>query len=286
MRGDPGQAGPPGPPGRPAQAVQPLPYEAYEPTRKRRRHSDGQQNDDGEIDYMADGMEEIYATLGSLKTEIEQMRWPVGTKDSPARTCKELQMCHPNYKDGEYWIDPNQGCNRDAFKVFCNFTSGGETCLYPDKKFESVKVAAWSKETPGDWYSTFKRGKKFHYIDADGNAIHVVQMTFLKLLSAVGRQNFTYNCQQSVAWYDISKANHERSIKLRADNEEELSHSRTPQLRALYDGCQLRKGVERTVLEINTYKVEHLPLRDVAVSDFGDSNQKFGFELGPVCFNG
>lgn len=49
---------------------------------------------------------------------------------------------------------------------------------------------------------------------------------------------------------------------------------------------QYRKGVERTVLEINTYKVEHLPLRDVAVSDFGESSQKFGFELGPVCFNG
>lgn len=49
---------------------------------------------------------------------------------------------------------------------------------------------------------------------------------------------------------------------------------------------QVRKGQERTVLQIVTQRVEHLPLVDVAVQDFGDANQKFGFELGPVCFSG
>lgn len=41
---------------------------------------------------------------------------------------------------GEYWIDPNQGCSGDSFKVYCNFTSGGETCIYPDKKSEGVST--------------------------------------------------------------------------------------------------------------------------------------------------
>lgn len=43
---------------------------------------------------------------------------------------------------GEYWIDPNQGCARDSFKVYCNFTAGGETCLYPAREVENV--SAWS----------------------------------------------------------------------------------------------------------------------------------------------
>lgn len=49
---------------------------------------------------------------------------------------------------------------------------------------------------------------------------------------------------------------------------------------------QYRKGFDRTVLEINTPQVEHLPLLDIMVSDFGESNQQFGFEVGPVCFQG
>lgn len=45
-------------------------------------------------------------------------------------------LVHP----GEYWVDPNQGCSRDSFKVYCNFTAGGETCIFPDKKSEGVSL--------------------------------------------------------------------------------------------------------------------------------------------------
>ncbi|GAA6075242.1 collagen, type V, alpha 3a isoform X1, partial [Tachysurus ichikawai] len=47
-----------------------------------------------------------------------------------------------------------------------------------------------------------------------------------------------------------------------------------------------RKGQDRTVLEINSPRSELLPLLDVSASDFGNNNQKFGFQIGPVCFNG
>ena len=32
---------------------------------------------------------------------------------------------------GLHWIDPNQGSPKDALFVFCNFSTGGETCIYP-----------------------------------------------------------------------------------------------------------------------------------------------------------
>lgn len=47
-----------------------------------------------------EGMEEVFATLSSMKNEVEFMRRPLGTFESPARTCKELMMVQSNYKDG------------------------------------------------------------------------------------------------------------------------------------------------------------------------------------------
>uniref|UniRef100_A0A3B3QMR2 Fibrillar collagen NC1 domain-containing protein n=1 Tax=Paramormyrops kingsleyae TaxID=1676925 RepID=A0A3B3QMR2_9TELE len=231
-----------------------------------------------------ESMKEVFASISSMKTEVEIIRKPLGTYESPARTCKELLMCHPGYKDGEYWIDPNQGCHRDAFKVFCNFTSDGETCLFPDKK--SHTLAAWNKEKPGSWYSQFRKGKRFSYMDMDGNPVNVVQLTFLKLLSATARQTFTYNCQNSVGWLDSVSRSHRNALRFKAINEEELSQAKTPFIRALHDGCQTRKGQEQTVLEFHSPSPDMLPIVDVFITDFGNSNQKFGFQVSPVCFSG
>lgn len=52
------------------------------------------------------------------------------------------------FASGEYWIDPNQGCSGDSFKVYCNFTAGGETCIYPDKKSNGVSK---KKEKKKNW---------------------------------------------------------------------------------------------------------------------------------------
>lgn len=49
---------------------------------------------------------------------------------------------------------------------------------------------------------------------------------------------------------------------------------------------QLKQGYSKTVMEINTPRIDQLPIIDVMLNDFGDSNQRFGFEVGPVCFLG
>lgn len=283
-RGDTGPPGPPGPPGRPAELLEPLPSSGH---RRHRRASQGVRGEQEDPPPGPEGLEEVLASLRSLRTEVEQLRRPLGTAESPARVCSELRLCHPHLRDGEYWIDPNQGCSRDAFRVFCNFTAGGETCLFPEKKLEAVRLAAWSREKPGTWFSTFKRGKKFSYVDADGNAVPVPQLTFLRLLSAGARQNFTLSCQNAAAWFDAGAGTFARALRFRAANDEELGHNHpaTP-IRALHDGCQGRRGQERTVLEVASSRVERFPLMDVAVLDFGNTSQKFGFELGPVCFTG
>ncbi|TRY90262.1 hypothetical protein DNTS_005119 [Danionella cerebrum] len=302
-RGDPGPAGPPGQPGPPATMIEPLPIR--EGRKKRRRNSNrpgAETREDTEEDLVQinmedflqsdepqgdpEGMEEVFASLNSMKTEVELMRKPLGTFESPARTCKELMLCHPDYKDGDYWIDPNQGCHRDSIRVFCNFSAEGETCLNPDKRFETVKLAAWNKEKPQSWYSQYRKGKQFSYIDTEGSMVPVVQLTFLKLLSATARQIFTLSCQNSIGWYDATSHSHQYALRFRGSNDEEMTQEKSPFITPLYDGCQTRKGQEKTVLQIDSPRSELLPLIDVAVSDFGNSNQKFGFHLGQVCFKG
>lgn len=47
-----------------------------------------------------EGMEEIFGSLNSLRQEIESMRFPLGTQESPARTCQDLHLSQPDLKDG------------------------------------------------------------------------------------------------------------------------------------------------------------------------------------------
>lgn len=75
--------------------------------RARRNIDASQMVDDAAVDAnykdYDDGMEEIFGSLNSLKLEIEQMKHPLGTQSNPARTCKDLQLCHPDFPDGLYY---------------------------------------------------------------------------------------------------------------------------------------------------------------------------------------
>ncbi|PWA29974.1 hypothetical protein CCH79_00009643 [Gambusia affinis] len=265
QKGDPGLIGPPGPPGPPGDMIQPLPIQ--QSSKKSRRQAETQ-GDEALADYGMEGpgmegMDDVFGSLNNLKQDIERMKFPMGTQDNPARTCNDLHLSQPDFPDGEYWIDPNQGCIGDAIKVFCNFTAGGETCIYPDKKSTGL-----------------------NYVDGGDNSINAVQMTFLKLLSSSARQNFTYICHQSVAWYDSKADNYNRALRFLGSNDEEMSYDNNPFIKSLMDGCSMKQGYSRTVLEINTPRIDQLPIIDVMLNDFGESNQRFGFEVGSVCFLG
>lgn len=107
---------------------------------------------------MLDQGTEIFKTLQHLSTVIQSLRNPLGTRDNPARICRDLYNCEQRLRDGEdppsgrtvpplwppdvteetsspstgsYWVDPNLGCAADTIEVTCNFTGGGQTCLKP-----------------------------------------------------------------------------------------------------------------------------------------------------------
>lgn len=72
-------------------------------------------------------------------------------------------------------------------------------------------------------------------------AVGTVQMNFLRILSEEARQNFTYSCINSVAWYSSKLDSYDMAIKLMSANEMELGYDTTsPRINVIADGCQVR----------------------------------------------
>lgn len=46
-------------------------------------------------------IEKIFQDIDDLKIELDEIRFPTGSRDSPARSCKDLYLTHPEFKDGK-----------------------------------------------------------------------------------------------------------------------------------------------------------------------------------------
>jgi len=254
--------------------------QAYDPSSKEYLDYFGSDSSDG-IDYDPNGSElgEIFAALESLKNELMMMKEPYGTSDNPARSCRDLWLCHRDFADGPYHIDPNGGCGADSVEVECNMRQKGVTCISPT--LDSVRQNRWSKETPGSWFSEYNKGFKIDYNITDP------QLKFLRLLSSRVTQTFTYECTSSVGWFDEATASYDKSIQLKAHNDEILGYSPTEKrFKVTEDSCTGGDKNGRVVFEFDTRDVDVLPIKDFRAYDFGEKHQKHGFELGQVCFYG
>ncbi|KAL3278655.1 hypothetical protein HHI36_016192 [Cryptolaemus montrouzieri] len=296
-KGEIGPLGPAGPPGPPAEMPLLPPSVLFQnelPTRRRRSAVNSirdyeditelnKKENEEEPKYEENSEQnkflDMYNSIYTMRIDLERYKKPLGMKDNPAKTCKDLHYAHPEFKDGWYWIDPNAGMVHDAIHVFCNLTAQGETCIYPDNHTINMPNIPWSREgSKNDWYSNLRGGFKITY-EAVGN----VQLTFLRLGSEIAYQNFTYTCINSVAWYDVNSKNYDLSVKFRGHNEQEFSHKKVhPNVR--FDGCKSRKDKSQTIFEVQTTKLYRLPLIDFYPVDYGGHNQAFGFTVGPVCF--
>jgi hypothetical protein len=187
----------------------------------------------------------------------------LGTKKAPAPSCKDLFKLKPSLPSGDYWIDPNAGSHHDAVLVHCNATTY-ETCIWP-----KVPVVD-SQEYNGN--------NKYVWVNRDVNddtevayAASHVQIKMLRVKSERVRQNITYNCFNSNA-------------KLRVLTDKDETSNIKDVADVITDDCKLKDSTwRRSVFEIDTEDLEMLPVQDIAIK--ASANEKFGFNIGPVCFS-
>jgi hypothetical protein len=108
--------------------------------------------------------------------KLLNLKSPLGSKESPARSCLDLLLDDPEISDGMhstkwlpkafstfgilaglYWIDPNGGCRSDAVAVHCNYTGEAvKTCLLPEQ--DTADGRHWTEESI--WFSDLSGGFK------------------------------------------------------------------------------------------------------------------------------
>jgi len=213
-----------------------------------------------------------------LKKEVANINTPKGTRENPASTCREIKMGHEGSKDGWYYIDPNEGSSFDAMKVYCNMSETVQTCVYPTQRTKKVDEKQYKANGRQKTFKQLNDGFEIRY----GSSI---QMDFLRLLSEKATQRFTYLCSGSVAWYDQVADAHTSAIDLIGNNDYEFETENFNERQIVHDGCKDREMGGFTTFEITTSKLGRLPIVNFRPKDYGEHNQKFGFEAGAICFS-
>lgn len=195
-----------------------------------------------------------------VRNKILNYRAQIGDEEHPARSCRDIQLDHPNSPSGEYTIDPNEGCSSDAVKVYCDFEKQA-TCVNPIKS----KVVVGANETgPGKWTN---EDEPIEY------KLNSVQLKFLRLLSRSAFQEMNYSCTES------SSAQTGCMVDLKGENEVALNDLDKVNLDVTETS---QNGNKKMTIEVSTKRKNSLPIVDWAPQSQVDS--QLTVELGPVCF--
>ncbi|XP_073243342.1 collagen alpha-1(II) chain-like [Porites lutea] len=213
-----------------------------------------------------------------MSSSVENYKFPVGTKDNPAMTCKEL-MDIDNIQNGYFWIDPNLGCPADAIRVYCNFTAGGETCVPPSR--DTIPKRTWqsSPEASSNRFSRLEEGFKINYTASR------IQFNFLRLLSTRVRQSVRVKCKRVVVWFHRVSRSYRYSWIFHGRKGFDFTPNSNPKPKVMRDYCQRDDGKwRRAEITFDSERVDVLPLEDLSFFHRAVGKEQFGVKIGPVCY--
>lgn len=200
LRGEPGPPGPPGPPGESigydTAALAAILAQGSGPSKGPDSLGDEPPRLFGDKELTEEDRRNIILkSYEQLKVSFEKFKRPDGQIKTPAKTCRDLFAAYPHFSSGQYWIDPNEGDVNDALLVHCDSVKRA-SCLYPSPmRTSEIKYVGPVDEQI--WLGDMKGGIQISY------KANSSQIGFMQLLSAHASQNITYNCKNSVAYFDV-----------------------------------------------------------------------------------
>ncbi len=163
-RGPPGERGMPGPPGPPGEST------GYDAAALAAMLGQGNTKGPDPLSDQPILKEEltteqrkqlVISAYKKLKASFDEFSKPNGDQKTPAKTCRDLKIAHPEMESGEYWVDPNAGDPKDAILVYCDMSLPvPATCIQP-KPEVSDEIAVESNERE-IWFSDLT-GKNSKY---------------------------------------------------------------------------------------------------------------------------
>lgn len=213
----------------------------------------------------------VFVGMDLTKEAMNRVYKPTGKHSSPGKTCKHIKMAATEpLKNGNYWVDPNEGSADDAIMVFCNMETE-ETCVYSRK--EEHASQRWTQDEREQYFmEELNNGGEFSY------NVDTVQLGFLQLISTSATQTVTYNCLNSSP----------HGLRFTSHSGEEIETSFLRYKRTTYidiqDECTNDNQWHSAVYKVRTAKTELLPVTDMLLFDIGRFNQQFGVKVGMACF--
>ena len=278
-RGPPGELGPPGPPGPPGEGsgfdMAALSAMMSQGTSK---GPDPMSADDPARTFTTAEQEDIMKrAFEKLKLSFDKMIKPDGSKDKPAKSCHDLNQSHPEKPSGDYWIDPNGNDKKDSILVFCNMETGA-SCISPKPSQSPIfNIISNEREL---WVGDDEELNYDINYKADSN-----QVDHLQLISTKAEQTITFHCRNMIAYMN-PRDQARKAVSFRSWNDNEIRHRGRSRYKVLQDECKHRKNSwAQSVFSIETSKPTRLPITDIKIEDFGESNQEFKLELSQVCFS-
>jgi hypothetical protein len=187
----------------------------------------------------------------------------LGSKAEPAESCADLFQMKPTLKSGDYWIDPNAGSTHDAVLVHCNAVNY-ETCIWP--KMPKIDAQEYNGDNKYVWAL-----REINDEPTMEYAAGHVQVKMLRVKSERVRQKITYHCFNA-------------NSKLRVLTDKDTTTNIKDIATVLSEDCKIKDNTWRkNVFEVETEDLETLPIQDIAIK--AGANEKFGFEVGPICFS-